>query len=185
MKNSKNQYVNCLIRFDYYTANYFALCVAREEDGKLICYRAKEKSVLKFSGEMIVEDSLGNNLGYVVDCRCKFRIPVGCVRKLVLHCDEGFVERVNQCYRSLEPLDSLINKYKELKNQYYHTPGSGAKSVRHQINELAQEITARKALFLQQKPVKKKVNNKYANFKQTPNKNGISQVYSGGSCSSK
>lgn len=185
MANNWDKHINCLIRFDYYNTSHHALCVARESDEKLVCYRVKEKSTIKSSGEIILEDEQGNNLGYVVDCRCKFRIPVGCARKLILRCEKAFVERVNECYRTMESLDVAIKRYNALKSQYYHASSDESKSVRNEINELAEEINARKADFLRKKSTKKKKSGKYENFKQLPNKNGISRVYAGGSCSSK
>lgn len=180
-----DKYINWLIGFDYYNIRHYALCVAREADGKLICYRVKEKDTIKCPAEMLVEDEQGKNLGYVVDCRCKFCIPVGCVRKQIFRCEDVFVDRANQYYRSMEPLEALIKKYNTLKSQYYHGSSDILKPACSEINELIDEIKARKADFLQKKPTKKKKVGKYRNFKQLPNKNGISRIYAGGGCSGK
>ena len=131
--------MNNLFHFDYNKGNHIGLCVA-QEDGKLICYRAKKKDTPKSSGEVSLLDAQGANLGYVVDYRCKFRIPVGCARKRILCCEVSAIEHVNQLYHSMRPLKDLVEEYKELKAQYYHTPGKDTKTVRHQLNELAQEI---------------------------------------------
>ena len=184
MKDKNSQYINNLFHFDYNKGNHIGLCVALE-DGKLICYRAKKKDVPKFSGEIPLVDGQGIKLGYVVDYRCKFRIPVGCARKRIICCDASAIEQVNKLNQSMTPLKDLVEQYKELKAQYYHTPGQNTKSVRHQLNEIAQEINARNADFLQQKPSPQNVTNKYSNFKKTPNRNGSSNMYSGGSCSGK
>ena len=134
---------------------------------------------------MAVENEQRQNMGYVVDSRCKFSIPVGCVKKEIIRCEDVFVERVNQYYWSMEPLDEVIKKYNTLKSQYYHASADILKPTYNEINELVDEIKARKAEFLQKKSTKKKKVGKYGNLKQLPNKNGISRVYSGGSCSGK
>ena len=185
MINYGCKYINCLIRFDYYNTSHYALCVACEPDKKIVCYRVKEKNTVKSSAEMIVKDEQENNLNYVVDCRCKFSIPAGCVRKEILHCNQAFVDRANQCHNSLDSLDVIIKKYNALKHQYYHMSADEAGVTSAVINNLAEEIYARKTDFLQKRPSKKKKVGKYGNYKQLPNKNGISRVYSGGGCSSK
>ena len=180
MINFGCKYIYCLIRFDYYNTSHYALCVACEPDKKIVCYRVKEKNTVKSSAEMIVKDEQENNLNYVVDCRCKFSIPAGCVREEILHCNQAFVDRANQCHNSLDSLDVIIKKYNALKHQYYHMSAGEAVVTRAEINNLAEEIYARKTDFLQNKSTKKRKVGKYGNYKQLPNKNGISRVYSGG-----
>ena len=47
--------INRLIEFDYYGSIYYAVCVGRNEDGMLICYRAKNVIVPKLYGRNACE----------------------------------------------------------------------------------------------------------------------------------
>ena len=179
------KYANRVISFEYYNSSFFALCVGADDEGKLICYRAKQKNTPKFSREVLVEDSVGNNMGFVVEYMCKFRIHPGCVRKCIFACETEFVKKINQMYYSLPPLRELIEKYKELKIRYYHTPAKESKSILQNMGELSYEIDARHAVFLEVAKVKRTQGGKYRNFRQVPNRNGITRIYKGGGCSGK
>ena len=185
MANYGEKHINKMIGFDFYKSSFFALCVGIDDEGKLVCYRARQKNVPKFSREILVEDSAGNNLGFVVEYACKFRIHPGCVRKDIFECESKFIMKINQMYCSLPPLKELIDEYKELKTQYYHTPAKESKGIRHKMGELSYEIDARQAVFLEAAKVKKTKADKYRNFREVPNRNGISRIYKGGGCSGK
>ena len=179
------QYTNTICAFTYNKLDYLALCIGCDEDGKLICYRVRKKSSPKFSGEILVVNSNGEELGYVVEYPCKFTIPMSCIRKKELNVEEQFVKHINCCYLSLPPLSEQIQRYKEAKARYYSTTSKGSKSTRDEMNNLAHEINSRRAIFLENKPTPKTPVNKYSNYKITPNRDGISRVYSGGSCTGK
>ena len=176
--------LNAIFAFDYYDGHFLGLCVAQEKDGTLICYRVKEKDIPIDSAELLVEHEHGNNPGLVVDYRCKFRLPLGCVRKYILKCDTTFVQRINDCYQALPPLGELIKKRKELQVQFRHSSNI-SKSVVKQLNALTKEINARKPFFLMKKTIKRKSAYTSSSIRITPNADGISCVYSGGGCTSK
>ena len=51
---NRKQYLNQLVSFDFYGCNHIALCVEIDEDGKLICYRARKKRFCKPAMEVPV-----------------------------------------------------------------------------------------------------------------------------------
>lgn len=184
-----DRFINRLIGFDYYGSSYYAVCVGRNEDGKLICYRARkqscEKAISKSVEEMFVKDPDDKYWGYVVEYMCKFNIHPGCVRKDIVGCDLALVNRINQRHDALTPLKDLIKKYKEMKTQYLHTFGNEKTIILRQIGKLNREITARQAAFLESKEDRKKTTDKYRNFRVMPDKKGVNRMYKGGSCSGK
>lgn len=185
MANYGEQYVYKMIGFDFHKSYYFALCAGLDDDRNLVCYRSLQKNAPNSSGEILVEDSSGTNLGFVVEYACKFRIHPGCVRKCIFKCDPEFVKKIDQLHGSLPPLHELIEEYKELKAQYYHAPIKESKGIRQKMGELSYEINARKAVFLEAGRMKKTQGGKYGNFRQVPDQNGISRIYKGGGCSGK
>ena len=179
------KYANRVISFEYYNSSFFALCVGADDEGKLICYRAKQKNTPKFSREVLIEDSVGNNMGFVVEYVCKFHIHPGCARKCIFACETEFIKRINQMYDSLPPLKELIDEYKTLKKQYYNTPAKEKKSILYKMGELSKEIDVRQAIFLETAKTKKNQSDKYRNFRCVPNRMGVSRIYKGGGCSGK
>ena len=162
-----------------------ALCTDYICDQGLICYRVKSNGTRHGETMIPVEAADRSESTYLVEVRCRFCIHPGCARTVIMDCNPDFVEKVKQHYRSLPPLEEQIRRYRELKQEYYHTHDSKKKAIRHEMNQLASEIDARQALFLQHKFDKKGTSNKYGNVRKTPNKNGISRIYRGGGCSGK
>ena len=185
MYSNRDRYINKLISFDYYTSNYIAMCVGINVEGKLICYRVRKKTTPHPIREVQMEDVEGNNLGYAVEYRCKFSIHPGCARKILLECEKAFVQKVNQLYRQLPPLEEQLKAYKELKTLYYHSPKKEAKQIIQQMGQLSYEIDARCAIFLQERKTAKGQSGRYRNYRTVPNKNGIARIYKGGGCSGK
>ena len=180
-----DEYISKIIEFNYHYSTFFALCVGLSDKGELICYRVRSKDTIKLAREIFIEDSDGNNVNFTVEYACKFGIHPKCVRRCIRACEPEFVKRINQMYCSLPPIKELIDEYKELKKQYYHTPSRESKDILHKMGQLSYEIDARQAVFLQEAKMKKTQSDRYGRFRVAPNKKGISRIYRGGGCSGK
>ena len=180
-------YINSVVEFTCNSRKYMCVIASVSLDNRAVCFRVISSINKKKTDEQFVaiDDNAGKKTDFLIDYRSRFYLPNNRFDKVMFKCSADDVAVAAARYSKLPLLSELVDNYNKLYAQIRQLSPKDSKDKRKALNRLADEINARKCifLFLENKGVEK--NKKYRNYRIVPDKNGISSVYQGGGCSGK